>query len=99
MQWAENLAGKGKVPRLGQFRSLINPGPQHEDGQLLSEDDLTGPTHATRVWVDDINSDGKLDLLVGDSVTLMSPAKGVSVKEFEKKFADWQKAFTLRWQR
>ena len=40
-----------------------------------------------------MNSDGKLDLLVGDSVTLISPAKGVSDEEFKKKFADWQNAF------
>ena len=47
-----------------------------------------------RVWVDDVNSDGKLDLLVGDSVTLISPVKGVSAEEFKKKFADWQSAVT-----
>ena len=40
-----------------------------------------------------MNSDGKLDLLVGDSVTLISPAKGLSEEEFKKKFADWQDAF------
>ena len=40
-----------------------------------------------------MNGDGKLDLLVGDSVTLISPAKGLSAEEFKKKFADWQKAF------
>ncbi len=38
-----------------------------------------------------MNGDGKLDLLVGDSVTLIAPAKGVSPEEFKKKFADWQK--------
>jgi hypothetical protein len=40
-----------------------------------------------------VNSDGRLDLLVGDSVTLISPAKGLSAEEFKKKFADWQDAF------
>jgi hypothetical protein len=46
----------------------------------------------TRVWVADVNGDGKLDLIVGDSVTLIAPAKGVSVEEFKKKFAAWRKA-------
>src|SRR5262249_14855181 len=52
--------------------------------------DLTGPTRNTRVWAADVNGDGKLDLLVGDSVTLISPAKGVSDEEFQKRFAKWQ---------
>src|SRR5262249_62401880 len=55
------------------------------------EKDLTGPTHAARIWVADINGDGKLDILVGDSVHLVSPAKGVTEAEFKKKYADWQK--------
>ena len=54
--------------------------------------ELTGPTTSTRVWVADVNGDGKLDLLVGDSVTLIAPAKGLSAEEFKKKFAAWQKA-------
>jgi hypothetical protein len=59
----------------------------------LSDEDLTGPASDMRIWVDDINSDGKLDLLVGDSVTLISPAKGLSEKEFKKKYAEWKKSF------
>ncbi len=92
VQWAENRAGKGKAPELSPFRPLIPPGPPIEYGQPLGEDDLTGPTRATRVWVEDVNSDDKLDLLVGDSVTLISPAKGLGAEEFEKKFAEWQDA-------
>jgi FG-GAP-like repeat len=91
--WAENRAGTGKVPELGPFRTLIRPGHPVQYGEPLDEGDLKGPTHAARVWVDDVNGDGKLDLLVGDSVTLISPAKGLSTEEFKKKFADWQKAF------
>jgi hypothetical protein len=90
---AENKAGKGKPPDLEQLRQLIKPGPQYEYGQPISEKDLTGPTRATRVWVADVNGDGKLDLLVGDSVTLIAPAKGLSNDEFKKKFAEWQEAF------
>jgi hypothetical protein len=93
VQWAKNRAGKGKPPELGPFEWLIKPpGRPIEYGQLLSEEELTGPTTSTRVWVADVNGDGKLDLLVGDSVTLIAPAKGLSAKEFKKKFAAWQEA-------
>src|SRR5262245_28230879 len=92
--WAENVAGKGKPPVLRPFRPLIKPtGPRTADGQILREGDPKGPTHATRIWVDDVNGDGKLDILVGDCVTLISPAKGVSEEQFKEKHADWQKAF------
>ena len=92
VQWARNRAGKGKPPELGPFEYLIMP--RHvKYGELLSEEELTGPTGASRVWVADVNGDGKLDLLVGDSVTLIAPAKGVGKDEFKKKFAAWQKAF------
>jgi hypothetical protein len=93
VSWAENRAGKGKVPELRSFQPLIESRPPIEYGRPLGEGDLTGPTHATRVWVEDVNGDGKLDLLVGDSVTLISPAKGLSTEEFQKKFADWEEAF------
>jgi hypothetical protein len=93
VQWAKNRAGKGKPPELGAFEWLIKPPSRSiEYGQLLSEEELTGPTTSTRIWVADVNGDGKLDLLVGDSVTLIAPAKGVSPAEFKKKFADWQKS-------
>jgi hypothetical protein len=89
--WARNKAGKGKVPDLEPFRPLIKPGPPVKHGEPLRESDLKGPTHATRVWVADVNGDGKLDLLVGDCVTLVSPAKGISDEEFRKRYAAWQK--------
>src|SRR4029077_3067469 len=71
---------------------LIKPSRPIGYGQLLSEEELSGPTTSTRVWVADVNGDGKLDLLVGDSVTLIAPAKGLSAEEFKKKFAAWQNA-------
>jgi hypothetical protein len=92
VQWSENRAPKDKLPELQPFQTLIEPGQRIEYGQPLSENELTGPTRSTRIWVDDVNGDGKLDLLVGDSVTLISPANGLSVEEFKEKYAEWQKA-------
>ena len=92
VQWAENRAGKGKAPDLSLFRPLIPPEPPIKSGRAVREDDLTGPSQSTRIWVEDVNSDGKLDLLVGDRISLIFPAKGLSAEDFEKKFADWEKA-------
>jgi FG-GAP-like repeat len=91
--WARNKAGTGRMPDLEPFRPLIKPRPSVKPGQILRERDLTGPTHATRVWVADVNGDGKLDLLVGDCVTLVSPANGLSDAEFKTRHAAWQKDF------
>jgi hypothetical protein len=91
--WARNKAPRGKMPDLEPFRPLIEPAPMAKHGQPLRESDLTGPTYATRVWVADVNGDGKLDLLVGDCVTLVSPANGLSDAEFTKKYAEWDKTF------
>jgi hypothetical protein len=91
-QWAENQAGPGKLPELRPFQTLIEAGPPITYGQPLKEEELTGPTSSTRIWVDDVNEDGKLDLLVGDSTTLISPAEGLSTEEFKEKFAAWEKA-------
>ena len=94
--WARNKAGKGQVPDLEPFRPLIKPGQRPLNAlagrpDQIREADLTGPMRATRVWVADVNGDGKLDLLVGDCVTLVSPAKGISDADFKEKYADWEK--------
>ena len=72
-----------------QRRQPSKPGPQVAYGQIVREEDLKEPSSCTRIWVDDYNSDGKLDILVGDTVTLVSPADGLPETEFKQKFADW----------
>jgi hypothetical protein len=94
VQWAENVAGEGKQPELRGFQRLIEAAPDVEEGEIVTEDSLTGPAKSTRVWVADVNRDGKLDLLVGDSVTLVSPADGVNVETMKKKVAEWRKRYT-----
>ncbi len=94
VQWAENRAGSGKPPQLKAFRPLIKASPRADGEQALRDEDLTAPAGCTRIWVDDINSDGKLDVLVGDLVTLVSPAKNVSEEEFKKKYAELREAMT-----
>jgi hypothetical protein len=101
-QWAENLAGKGKLPELRDFQWLIKPAhdtaddeSDTDDGEtgrdeLVTEEAITGPAGSTRVWVADVNGDGKLDLLVGDTVSLAAPAEGLSVKTMKIKYAEWK---------
>jgi hypothetical protein len=92
VQWAENRAGPGKLPQLEDFQILIEPGPQNEWGDILRESDVKGPLTCTRIWIDDFNGDGKLDVFVGDLVNLVSPADNLTEKQFKEKFAAWSKA-------
>ena len=93
VQWAENRSGPGKPPQLKPFRTLIAHGPPLEYGQILREADLKAPSGNTRIWVDDVNSDGKLDILVGDMTPLVSPADDkLTAAEFKRKFTAWNTA-------
>jgi hypothetical protein len=92
--WARNKAPRGKTPDLEPFKQLIKPASADATrvpSRVLLESDVRAPKHASRVWVADINGDGKLDLIVGDSVTLTSPVKGLNDEEFEKKYTAWEK--------
>ncbi len=77
---AENTAGKGKLPELKSFRTLIKGEAQENtkgeiDTSLLREPDVRGPTYGVRVWIDDVNGDGKFDLLVAIKSPCERPPK------------------------
>ena len=91
--WAENTAGPDKTPALKAFVELIPAVGSNMSSGLTKVEDLKGCGAGTRVWIADADSDGKLDLLVGDNVTLTSPAEGLSTEEFKKKQSAWQAEF------
>ncbi len=93
--WSENQAGAGQVPQLSAFQTLIEPGPPLPYGEPIAEAELTGPTQATRVWVTDLDRDGRLDLLVGDSVTLVARVAGLSDAEYARRRDAWQKDYDV----
>jgi hypothetical protein len=94
IQWAENRAGPGKPAQLAPFKVLIPAGGHVNFGDVLKEADIKLPLSSLRIWVDDYNGDGKLDIFVGDNVSLLSPADGLTEQQFREKFADWNKAVT-----
>jgi FG-GAP-like repeat len=93
VQWAKNHAPKGKPPEFSRFEWLIRPDHCVEVLDFPTENEIAGPSHGTRVWVGDVNGDGKLDVLVGDFFPLVYPAKGLTPEEFKKKRAAWKKVY------
>ena len=91
VQISKNTAGPGKLPKLSAFQPLISPGEKDGAGEMLDVSELTAPTRSTRIWVDDVNGDGKLDVLMGDMTTLCEPADGLSDEECRKREAAWTK--------
>lgn len=51
----------------------------------------TGPSSSTRVWADDVDGDGTLDLLIGDSITLQYPLDGKSDAETRQLLVEWER--------
>lgn len=90
VQWAENTAGTGSEPKLKQFVSLIKPVRTGDDGMLKAGQWPTTPSGSTRVWVDDVNGDGKRDILLGDSATVQRAGEGLSEAEAAEKHAAWK---------
>lgn len=90
VQWAENTAGPGSEPKLKQFVSLIDPAEGSNPSMLKPGQWPNTPSGSTRVWVDDVNGDGKLDILLGDSATVKRAGAGLTEAEASEKHAAWQ---------
>lgn len=86
----ENL-GSAKKAEFGQKVTLLPANRGDADVTHWGDAQLTGPQSDTRVFVADVNGDGKLDLLVGDAVALSYPAAGLDAATAKAKLADWQK--------
>lgn len=83
----ENTAGAGKEMNLGKISELISPGGRQESRWL---DEEGRPSDSTRVVAADLNSDGKLDLLVGDRATVKALAEGETKESTGKKLEVWE---------
>lgn len=82
--------GSKTEPKFGKPTALVPAAEDDSTDTVFGEEWLRGPYTDTRVWVDDVNGDGKLDLLIGDSVTLTYPAKGLDEAGARKKLAEWE---------
>jgi hypothetical protein len=80
---ATNVGG-ANAPAFDGFVKVLPQAGDHGDvSSSVTADDshLTQPGRATRIWVDDVNGDGKADLLIGDATTLITPVKGVPLED------------------
>jgi hypothetical protein len=84
--YSENVGTRQK-PEWSPFRQLVAGSDLHQ--QTTAGGQEIAPSPSTRVWAFDWNRDGWLDLLVGDSATIVNPKEGISQEEF----AERQKEF------
>ena len=85
-------AGTRTEPRFGARKTLVEPAGHESESDDLGDAHLKGPGSSTRVWSDDLNGDGKLDLLLGDNVTLYHAAQGVEASVAKAKLGEWRAA-------
>ena len=71
-------------------RRLVYPPTKAGEGIRFGEAHLTGPQGSTRVAAADVDGDGKLDLLIGDTTTITRPADELTELECLEKMKVWQ---------
>ncbi|XAM00020.1 FG-GAP-like repeat-containing protein [Phycisphaeraceae bacterium D3-23] len=84
--FAENTAGAGTTPELKAFEQVIEPAGYAQAGAGPTP---TAPAGSTRIWIDDVDGDGKFDLLVGDSARVVSYPEGMTQEESQARQAEW----------
>ncbi|MCR9245916.1 MAG: VCBS repeat-containing protein [bacterium] len=93
--WFENVGTK-TAPAWSERRTLVastkSPNAFSSDARF-GDDHITGPQRSTRIWIDDVDGDGLLDVLLGDSFIVLAPAKGLELAEAEKRYAEWCKQY------
>ena len=90
--------GSKKTPRFTKPITLLEPVGHGGSGERVLGDNLQQPQAATRVWVDDVDGDRKLDLLIGDNVSLCFPVDGVDEATAKKRLAEWDKKMAKLYQ-
>ncbi len=85
---AENTADTKSAPVYAAFETLIEPNGYPQAG---GADTPNAPAGSTRIWVDDINGDGKLDLLVGDTARIVTYPEGMTREQSQTLQAEWDK--------
>lgn len=74
--------GTRAEPVWSEFRRLVSASDQRQ--QSTAEGKEVVPSPSTRVWTFDWNSDGYLDLLVGDCANIVNPKAGVSPEKYDR---------------
>jgi len=87
--YSENI-GTRTVPQWSSFKQLVAYSNQQQQSTDDGSEIQMSP--ATRVWAHDVNGDGLLDLLIGDSANIVNAAKGVSAEEAKRLKAENKKA-------
>ena len=83
--------GSKSAPKFGPRITLLETAG-HRGGEIRFGDaHCVAPASDTRVWAADVDGNGKLDLLVGDSITLYFTAEGVDEATARAKDAEWTK--------
>jgi hypothetical protein len=84
--------GSKTEPKFAASKTLVEPAGHANALDELGDGHLKGPGDSTRVWSDDLNGDGKLDLLLGDNVTLYHAVEGVEANVAKSKLNEWREA-------
>lgn len=82
--------GSKTAPKFGPRATLVEP-LGHQREMRFGDAHCVAPFSGTRVWAADVDGDGKLDLLVGDMVTLWYAAEGVDEATARAKSEEWTK--------